>query len=265
MTSRGNARQAIYRDDLDREAQLGTIDRVVERYGWICHAYCLMGNHFHLLVETPKPNLSIGMRQLNGRYARGFNDRYDRVGHVFQARFSSVLVEKDGHLRDAARYIVLNPVAAGLCAHPADWPWSSYAATAGLEPRPSFLAIDELLAQFANMRHVAQRRYVDYVEAKLPEAHHAAPVVGQRLGPEAFLRDTFGYDPPLPEIPRVQIEPHPPSLVEIFNASATPVADAYRRHGYTLKQIGDFLGRHYSSVSRRLRDEETRHATMRLR
>jgi putative transposase len=234
------------------------IGHAIDRYGWICHAYCLMGNHYHLLIETPRANLSPGMRQLNGLYARYFNDRHVRCGHVFQARFGSTLVEKNEHLLNAARYIVLNPVEAGLCTHPSEWPWSSYRATAGYTTAPAFLDTDWLLAQFAPTRKLAQARYRDFVDENLELARAAAATIGQRLGSESFLRNTFGFDPPLPEIPRIQIEPLPPTLAEIFHSSnPTPVAAAYRRHGYTLQQIAAFLGCHYSTISRRLRNEET--------
>jgi len=110
VTSRGNARRKIYRDDEDREAFLATLAWVAERFGWRCHAYCLMDNHFHLLLETPQPNLSRGMRQLNGVYTQSFNRRHRKAGHLFQGRFKAILAEKDSYLLELARYIVLNPV-----------------------------------------------------------------------------------------------------------------------------------------------------------
>jgi REP-associated tyrosine transposase len=110
LTGRGNARQKIFFADPDRELFLDTFGGVVSRYGWICHAYCLMANHYHLLVETPKANLSLGMRQLNGVYTQAFNRRHKRVGHLFQGRFKAILVEKESYLLELCRYIVLNPV-----------------------------------------------------------------------------------------------------------------------------------------------------------
>lgn len=109
VTARGNARAAIFLDDHDRELFLDLLARVVKRYEWICHAYCLMGNHHHLLIETPRPSLAAGMRQLNGVYAQRFNHRHGRVGHVFGERFKSVLVERDTHLVTAAAYIRQQP------------------------------------------------------------------------------------------------------------------------------------------------------------
>jgi putative transposase len=255
LITRGNAREHIYLDDLDREIFLDRLAHSVERYGWLCHAYCLMDNHYHLLVETPQPNLSIGMRQLNGLYAQTFNSRHDRCGHVFQARFRSIFVEKDSHLLSCCRYLVLNPVRAGVCEHPEQYRWSSYRATAGTAGREEFLTTDWLLRLFAPTRKLAQHGYSAFVGAGIPEARDQA-VRGERLGGEQFLRNRFGYDPPIPEIPRQQIEPLPPPLEEIFAAHPTPVAVAYRRHGYALREIADHLGCHYSTISRRLRAEE---------
>ncbi len=113
LTSRGNARNNIYLDDYDRQRFLKILANVIDRYNWLCHAFCLMDNHYHLLIETPDPNLSMGMRQLNGVYTQGFNRIHNRVGHVFQGRYKAILVEKDEHLLELCRYIVLNPLRAG--------------------------------------------------------------------------------------------------------------------------------------------------------
>jgi len=118
VTSRGNERKAIFRDDQDHKIFLDTLADVTLRYNWLCHAYCLMDNHYHLLIDTPDGNLSIGMRQLNGIYTQRFNKRYSRVGHLFQGRFKAVLVQKDSHLLEACRYVVLNPVRAGCRGYP---------------------------------------------------------------------------------------------------------------------------------------------------
>ena len=132
LTSRGNARERIFFTDSDREAFLGILGDVVERFGWLCHAYCLMTNHYHLLIETPNANLSRGMRHLNGVYTQWINRHNKRTGHIFQGRFRSILVEKESHLLELARYVVLNPVRAKMVRSPRDWRWSSYRATSGL-------------------------------------------------------------------------------------------------------------------------------------
>ena len=126
ITSRGNRRQAIYRDDLDRELFLRLFRGVTRRQRWKSLAYCLMTNHFHLVIETPTESLSKGMHQLNGVYARKFNERHILDGHLFESRFRSTSVESEEHFEEVLRYIALNPVRAGLCEHPSDWPWSSF-------------------------------------------------------------------------------------------------------------------------------------------
>jgi putative transposase len=162
VTARGNSRQLIFRDRLDRELFLDLCADVVEGCRWRCHAYCLMGNHYHLLVETPEPNLPAGLQRLNSLYARRFNRAHVRRGHLFESRCKTILVERQSHLLELARYVVLNPVRAGLCGHPADWPWSSYPPTAGLAPAPELLTTDWILGQFATRD--AARRYRRFVE-----------------------------------------------------------------------------------------------------
>ncbi len=152
VTSRGNAREPIFADDADRRILLQTLEDVICRYNWICHAYCLMGNHYHLKLETVDPNLSLGMRQLNGVYTQRFNRHHQRVGHVFQGRYKAILVEKNEHLLELCRYIVLNPVRACLVDIPEKWPWSSYLATSSAVKAPEILTVDWVLAQFGKTR-----------------------------------------------------------------------------------------------------------------
>ena len=163
LTGRGNARQRIFFGDADRQLFLDTLAAVVGRYGWICHAYCLMANHYHLLVETSKPNLSLGMRQLNGIYTQAFNRRHERVGHLFQGRFKAILVEKESYLLELCRYIVLNPIRIDGNALTGTWKWSSYRATAGLASAPEFLSTDWVLRQFGRDLAQAKKLYREFV------------------------------------------------------------------------------------------------------
>lgn len=163
ITSRGNAGQSIFLDDEDRLTFLDILAEVVERYRFRCYGYCLMDNHYHLLVETPEANLSRGMRQLNGVYTQAFNRRHKRSGHLFQGRYKAILVEKGAYLLELARYIVLNPVRVGLVRQPGRWRWSSYRATAGLEEVPPFLEVGWLLSQFDRDPERARRAYRRFV------------------------------------------------------------------------------------------------------
>ena len=139
ITSRGNARLPIFEDITDRTRFLEVLDGVVKRFKWRCHAYCLMNDHYHLIVETPEGNLSLGMRQLNGVYTQSFNRRHRQGGHIFQGRYKAILVERETFLLDLCRYVVRNPVGAGLVKEAEKYFWSSYLATAGIEKRPPFL------------------------------------------------------------------------------------------------------------------------------
>jgi len=112
VTARGNAQQDIFLGDEDRQQFLAVLSRVVSRFHLLLHAYCLMDNHFHLLVETPEANLSEAIRQLNGVYTQAFNRRHQRVGHVLQGRFKAIVVDRDSYLLELCRYVVLNPVRA---------------------------------------------------------------------------------------------------------------------------------------------------------
>jgi REP element-mobilizing transposase RayT len=171
--TRGNRRQLVYLDAADRFRFLDRLEEVVVGFSWLVHAYCLMPNHYHLLVQTPEPNLSRGMHRLNGLVAQAFNRRHEVDGHLFQGRFKSPLVESDAQLVELARYVVLNPVRARLCTDPAEWRWSSYRATAGLEPKPPLLTLDLVLGYFGPDRETAQRAYGAFVRAAL-ERHAPA-------------------------------------------------------------------------------------------
>jgi putative transposase len=148
VTSRGVEQRTIFLDDHDRRRFLTNIEVVVDQYRWRIYAYVLMSNHYHFLVQTPEPTLSRGMQKIGSVYAEKFNFRHNRVGHLFQGRFKSHPVDGETHLLEVARYIVLNPVRAGMVSTPEDWLWSSYAATAGLRPAPSWLDVETLLHEF---------------------------------------------------------------------------------------------------------------------
>lgn len=163
--SRGSNRQAIFAFDSDRVDFLVCLNRVVRVYELRCLGYCLMPNHYHLVLEIPDVRLSYAMKALNGRYALRFNLRHARDAHLFRNRFGAVLQETDDQFFWTLRYTVRNPIEAGLCAHPAEWPWSSYRASAGLGDAPAFLDIAGLLAYFGDEVESAMARYRRLVEA----------------------------------------------------------------------------------------------------
>jgi putative transposase len=181
ITSRGNERRDIIRDSHDSRFFRSLLGRVVTERHWILHAWVLMSNHYHLLLETPEPNLSRGVKSLNQEYASWFNSRHDRVGHLFQGRFKGILVERDSHLSELMRYVVLNPVRAAMVDSAEEYPWSSYRATAGLEPAPAWLEIDWTLQRFGS-----REEYRQFVAARASYRPWEA-VIGQiYLGGEAF-------------------------------------------------------------------------------
>jgi putative transposase len=164
VMGRGNRRLAIFVDDNDRRRYLTLLGRVIARTRWRCLAYCVMGNHVHLLIETRKPNLGSGMQRLHGVYAQSFNNRHSQVGHLFQGRFKAKPVESDAQLWITAAYIAYNPVEAGLVRNARDWRWGSHAAIldgAG----PDWLDRSRLLELFGGLGGDPEQRYADFVTA----------------------------------------------------------------------------------------------------
>lgn len=173
VTSRAARSLMLFRRDEDRFNFLHVLGVAVRRADWVCIDYCLLGTHYHLLVETPEPNLSVGMKRLNWLYSRTFNLLHGTKGHLFESRFSSRFVETDEHLLRAVRYIALNPVEAGLCATAADWPWSGYRALAGLEEPRNFHDTSRALMEIDHRVDVA-RRQLRWIVDGLAPAYEAA-------------------------------------------------------------------------------------------
>jgi putative transposase len=175
VTARGTRREDIYLDDADRRRYLAMLGRVTTRMEWFCLSYCEMGNHVHLLIETRLPNLGTGMHRLHGLYAQYFNRRHGYSGHLFGDRFHGEPIRSEAHLWMVAPYIVRNPVRAGLCATPLDWPWSSHASILGRAPVPTWLARDRLLSYFDSAGGRGLSRYADVVDL-LPELKGDSPL-----------------------------------------------------------------------------------------
>lgn len=262
ITSRGNAKQVIFLDNQDRDKMIEILSTVVDRFHWFCHAYCLMDNHYHLIIETPKGNLSRGMRQLNGVYTQVFNQRHQRIGHLFQGRYKAIIVEKDSHLLSLCRYVVLNPVRAGMVRKPDGWAWSSYRATIGVAKRPVFLKVDWVLSQFDRKRNESVKKYKRFVMEGVNERSPWETLKGQIfLGTDGFiegLSGELGEKGDAKEIPKIQRYAGRPSLEEVLKEERMKhkkVKDetiymAYIQYGYRMKEIADYLGVHYATVSR---------------
>lgn len=240
--------------------------QVCERYHWVCHSYCLMSNH--LLIETPESNLSQGMRQLNGVYTQRFNHSHRRVGHVFQGRYKAILVQKETYLMELARYIVLNPVRAGMVRFAKDWPWSSYRATAGFVNCPPWLMIDWLLAGFAQRKSRAIEKYRAFVEGGKGQSSPWQSLKNQiYLGNETFVDDMqckMAADVNLDEVPSSQKRQVAKSLDYYASLSSERNAciyQAYLSGGYSMVEIAKYFGLHYSSVSKIIKRAEANFKT----
>ncbi|HSU98266.1 MAG TPA: transposase [Gemmatimonadaceae bacterium] len=273
ITSRGDGREPIYLDDSDRGEFLAIVALVCERYHWSCHSYCLMTNHYHLLIETQAATLSRGMRQLNGVYTQRFNRAHARVGHVYQGRYSAVLVQRERHLLEVLRYIVLNPVRAGMVSAASEWSWSSYRAAIGLVPSPPWLLTDGLAAIFGSGAE-GRREFTRFVDDGVGVPSCWRNLKGQiYLGDSTFISDAqacIAADASgLSEVPEVQKHRRHASSerweehYSVYRNMADrdrAIVDAFMSGGGTMRAIGEHFGIHYSRVSRIVSNAETARA-----
>ncbi|GBE05247.1 MAG TPA: transposase [Nitrospirae bacterium] len=267
ITSRGNEKRAVFKDDQDRLTFLNILERAGKRYNWLCHAYCLMKNHYHLLIETPDGNISLGMRHLNGVYTQAFNRRHKRVGHLFQGRYKAIVLQKDSHLLEVCRYTVLNPVRAHIIDHPEQWRWSSYRAAAGRGKAHPCLTTDWVLGQFGSKRRFAEKEYRAFVKEGIGRKTIKDDIKAQSiLGEDDFvntLKDYIKGYRDIAEIPKSQRYMDRPELNDIFTAEVITrrswrdkkVVDAVNKYGYTQREIAVFLGMHFTSISRIMREK----------
>ncbi len=258
VTSRGNGREDIYLDDSDRELFMAVLGEACDLFNWTIHAWCLMSNHYHLLVETPDSNLSKGMRYLNGVYTQRFNRIHSHVGHLFQGRFKAILVEKEAHLLELARYVVLNPVRAGMVESAEQWSWSSYPVMIGLSGCPEWFDREWLLGNFGENNKSAIRQYMRFVADGMLQSSPWAMLKNQiYLGSDLFIEQVQSEVPSrqqkLSEIPKAQKRPMPKSIEEYVTMTSSrdgAIVAAYKSGGYTLQDIGSHFGVHYSTISR---------------
>ena len=262
VMSRGNEQRHTFYDNDDCARFLKTLGDVTERYNWLVHAYCLMNNHYHLLIETPDANLSAGMRQLNGIYTQQFNARHRRVGHLFQGRFKGILVERESYLLELCRYIVLNPVRAKMVADVEQYQWSSYGATAGLIEPPACLTTNWILSQFAQHESLAVERYRHFVNQGIAAAAPWQNIKHQLfLGGDAFidkLAPLLDSKNEIIEIPRRQRFATRKPLASLFHGIQIgnpaqrdhAVVCAHLEHGHKLVDIAYHLDLHYSTISK---------------
>ncbi|MBU2986646.1 transposase [Saccharophagus degradans] len=264
ITARGNAQADIYHADKDRVSFLDLLKNTCERHHWLCHAYCLMDNHYHLLIETQSPTLSKGMKYLNGTYTQQFNRRHKRVGHVFQGRYKAILIEKDAYLLELCRYIVLNPVRARMVRSAKDWRWSSYRATAGLVEITEGLTVDWVLGNFGRQRRRAMEGYKAFVkEGKNPPSPWEKLRNQVYLGSDEFVEHAqcqISDEQSLNDIPKPQkLAPIKPltHYIERYPRNEG-MAKAYLSGHYSLAKVGEAYGVSYATVSRAVKVWESR-------
>jgi len=219
-----------------------------------------MDNHYHLVIETPEANLAQGMRQLNGIYTQRYNRRHRTVGHLFQGRYKAILIQKESYLQEVCRYVVLNPVRAKAVEKVEQWKWSSYRGTADLSTCPPWLTVEWVLSQFGKERQQAASQYRRFVREGI-----AGPSIWERvraqvlLGEEDFVEKLQGYVKGYEEsaeIHRRQRYVRRPPLKKLFDGTRTKatrdiaIEQAVHRYGYSQREVADWLGLHYATVSR---------------
>jgi putative transposase len=261
ITARGNRGELIFRDDRDKDKFLEILSRVIDKFSWSSLAYCLMSNHFHLVVQISEPNLSEGMRQLNGVYAQYFNRAHDTAGHMFQGRFKSIIVADDSHLVEAIRYVALNPVRAKMVKFPEEYQYSSFAACAGYGGRTDVVNVKAVAGLFSRNVKTGMAAFGEFVESKrADESPFAKLKHGWILGGDEFIaRIIKGLEDIdlSKEHPLMSRNASKKTLTDIFPKQITNkkerdrlIAIAYLEHRHSMKSIADYLGLHYATISR---------------
>ncbi|MBN1289496.1 MAG: transposase [Actinobacteria bacterium] len=235
MITRGNNKQDVFVKDAERTFFLNLLSKTVSEFNWSVYSYCLMSNHYHLIVQTHEANLSIGMMKLNGVYSKWFNRNHERVGHAFQKRYDSPVIESDEHFLVVSRYIAINPVKSKIIKKPEDWRWSSYRATIGKYPGPSFLDASRVLKLFSDNYKNAVSAYKIFVNSKFDSEENQ--ILEKHSGPSCR-----------------------PTLSELFKGAYSKskrydaTSSACNYFGYSKKEVADFLGLDRNTIGRILRN-----------
>jgi len=266
VTSRGNERKDVFKSQKDREKFLQYLESAVRRYDAVIHAYCLMSNHYHLLIETPAGNLSKIMQHINGAYTNYFNVKRKRSGHLFQGRYKAIVIEADEYAQQLSCYIHLNPVRSNMVAKPEEYRWSSYSEYIGKRKRPEWLVTSFILDNFGKGEE-SFRNYRKLVEESLGRDHESpffGVVASTILGSENFVSeltekhaDGKQHDRDLSAARKLMTKPSLRAILEgVQNISTksrvTKNAGIYLCHQYSgvrLKEIGEKFGIKESAVS----------------
>lgn len=260
VTSRGNEQKDVFKSQKDREKFLSYLESATERYGAVIHAYCLLSNHYHILLETPAGNLSQIMRHINGAYTIYFNIKRKRAGHLFQGRFKAILVEADEYATELSRYIHLNPVRAGIVARPEEYQWSSYRNYIGQGKTPEWLKTDFILGYFGNRAAATEKKYREFVEDLIGKEYES-PILGtvgsSILGSSAFVEeitavyvDSKEADKNIPALRQLASRPSPEEIVNVVKtifveneklARQASIHICHKYSGVKLREIGNLF------------------------
>ena len=269
VTSRGNERKAVFRSSRDKEKFLSYLESAHDRYGAIIHVYCLMENHYHLLLETPRGNLSQILHHINGAYTTYFNIKRGRSGHLFQGRFKGILIEKDAYGEELSRYIHLNPVRAGVVKDPLEYGWSSYQYYIGKQRVPDWLTTEWVLEYFGGRRRSGYRRYREFVERGLTmklKSPLQEVIASTFLGSEGFIKrirwkylEDKNFDKRnLPAVKRILKGPSPGEIEKVVAKAVSEEHVLYRKicihlshrySGMVLDEIGKHFGMKGGAIS----------------
>ena len=266
IMSRGSDRLNIFNDTLDYQDFLLVFFDTINRYNWTCYAYCLMPNHYHLLIKTHEANLSLGMRQLNGVYTQNYNIRYKRIGHLFQGRFKSILVEEEKYKYELIRYIALNPLRANIAQKIEDWEWNSVLEILGKANKTGCINIKEILFNFDQDENKAKEIFLNFLSLKCEEDMEK-PKGGIILGSDEFIdsiKEYFKDKEKEIEIPAKERLVARLSLIDIFGDKSMTkkernrkIYEAHADYGYLLSELANYLKIHYTTISRIYKKEKT--------